>query len=251
MKSEMQTERPALAEQTNPEQPEGQAASRQVSYKRVLAAVVLGIITISVIWFFVIRQEEVPSNIALVAVPDTEVHAETNEKGAQVALMADAIGAIDRRLLSMTSQIEQGFKAQQTSSSTLKHQLSDMSQDIQAIKVRIADQRATNLELGRQINKAISQLDSFVEESRASRVGKPKQTTRHKSRPVKTPPFQVDAIDVWDDQTYVSVSQAGRMAFLATGERQSGWRVTRIDRLKGEVDLHGPAGQVHSVSLPR
>jgi hypothetical protein len=103
MESEMQTERPALSEEINPEQPERQAAYRQVTYKSVLAAVVIGILTISVLWFFVIGQEEVPSNIALVAVPDTEVHDETNEKGALVAPMADEIGLIDRRLLSIRS----------------------------------------------------------------------------------------------------------------------------------------------------
>ncbi len=251
MKSEMQTEQPILSEETNPEQPEGQAASRRITYKTVLAAVVIGILAISVLWFFVIRQEEVPSNIALVAVPDTEVHDETNEKGAQVALMADEIGTIDRRLLSLSGRIERGFEAQQTTSSNLKRELSGISQDIQTIKVMIADQRETNQQLDRQINQAISRLDTFIKDARAPKVVKPKPAARHKPRPVKTPPFQIDAIDVWDDLTYVSVSQAGQVAFLVAGEQQSGWSVTRIDRLKGQVDLRGPAGQAHSVLLPR
>ena len=114
----------------------------------------------------------------------------------------------------------------------------------------IADQRETNQQLDRQINESISRLDTFIKDARAPKVVKPKPAARQ-PRPVKTPPFQIDAIDVWDDLTYVSVSQAGQVAFLVAGEQQSGWSVTRIDRLKGQVDLRGPAGQAHSVLLPR
>ncbi|WP_029131792.1 hypothetical protein [Sedimenticola selenatireducens] len=251
MKSETQTEQPAFLDEAIPEDVGLQPTTHRLAFKAALAVIVLGVITISVLWFFVIRQEEVPSDIALVAVPDTEVHDETNEKGALVALMVDEIGSIDRRLLYLSGQIEQVVEAQQTSSSNLKHQISDLSQDIQAIKATIADQRVTNLELGRQISEAISQMDMVIKDARASKVVKPKPAARHKPRSVKTPPFQIDAIDVWDDVTYVAISQSGRMAFLAAGEQQSGWRVTRIDRLKGEVDLQGPAGQAHSVLLQR
>ena len=93
--------------------------------------------------------------------------------------------------------------------------------------------------------------DTLINETRAPKAVKHKPSARQKSHPVKTPPFQIDAIDVWDDLTYVAISQAGRIAFLKTGEQQSGWKFTHIDRLKGLVNLQDPAGQVHSISLQR
>ena len=126
-----------------------------------------------------------------------------------------------------------------------------MAENIQTIKSAIADLGETNQALGRRISEATSRLDTLTKEVRAFKVVKRKPTAKHKPRPVQTPPFQLDAIDVWDDATYVAISQAGRVAFLKVGEQQSGWTVTHIDRLKGQVDFQGPAGQVHSVSLQR
>ncbi|MCP4454353.1 MAG: hypothetical protein GY809_23080, partial [Planctomycetes bacterium] len=122
---------------------------------------------------------------------------------------------------------------------------------IQTIKTAIADLGKSNKELGRRISETTSQLDTLAKEVRALKVVKRKPTVKHKPRPVKTPPFHIDAIDVWDDVTYVSVSQSGRVAFLNVGEQQSGWTITRIDRLKGQVDFQEPGGQIHSISLPR
>ena len=115
----------------------------------------------------------------------------------------------------------------------------------------LTDLGESNQMLGRRIGDAVSRLDTLTTEIRAFKVVKRKTTSRPRPGSVKTPPFQIDAIDVWDDVTYVAVSQAGRAAFLKTGEQQSGWTVIHIDRLKGQVDFKGPAGQAHSVSLQR
>ena len=82
-------------------------------------------------------------------------------------------------------------------------------------------------------------------------VVKRKPATPRKSLPIEIPPFDVDAIDVWDEVTYVAVSQPGYAAFLTVGEQQSDWTVTRIDYLQGTVDFQGPAGQAYSALLPR
>jgi len=94
-------------------------------------------------------------------------------------------------------------------------------------------------------------MDTLINETRVLKAVKHKPSARQRTRSIKTLPFQIDAIDVWDDVTYVATSQAGRVAFLKTGEQQSGWKFTHIDRLKGQVNLQDPAGQVHSISLPR
>jgi len=252
MKSERQPEQPVPSdEKVNPVDAEVKPTARRIAYKTVLAAVVIGILTISALWMFVIPQEGSQDNATLATAPDMRVHETTLSNGLQVAGIEDQIGKIDRRTTSISDRIDQGLEAQQNQSAAVKNQLSGMSQDIQAIKVTIADQRESHQELSRQINDAISRLDTLIKETRAPKVVKRKLSARQKPRPVKTPPFQLDAIDVWDDLIYLATSQAGRVAFLKTGEQQSGWTVTRIDRLKGEVNLQDPAGQVHSISLPR
>lgn len=199
---------------------------------------------------FVISREETQVNATLATDPDMKVHETSISNGLQVAGIEDQIGKIDRSMASISDRIGQGFEVQQNHSAVVQNQLSDMTKDIQAIKVTIADQTETNQELDRKINEAISRLETLVKSS-----GRQKPSSANhrqdKNRSVKTPPFQIDAIDVWDNDTYVATSQAGRVAFLKTGEQQSGWKFTHIDRLKGQVNLLDPAGQVHSISLPR
>ena len=61
MKTETPPEQPIPSEKTaNPEDAVAQPKARRVAYKTVLAAVVIGIITISALWMFVIRQEGSP-----------------------------------------------------------------------------------------------------------------------------------------------------------------------------------------------
>ena len=252
MKSERQPEQPVSSdEEVNPEDAGVKPAARRIAYKTVLAAVVIGILAISVLWIFVIPREGSQANVTLSPESDMRVHEASVSNGLQVAGIEDQIGKIDRSMASISDRIDQGFESQQNKSAAVKNQLSDMTQDIHAIKITIADQRKTSQELGRQINEAISRLDTLINEIRAPKAVNRKPSARQKTRPVKAPPFQIDAIDVWDDLTYVATSQAGRVAFLRTGEQQSGWKFTHIDRLQGQVDLQDPAGQVHSISLPR
>jgi hypothetical protein len=200
---------------------------------------------------FVIPREGSKANTSLVPETDKRVHEATLSNELQVAGIEDHIRKIDRSMASISDRIGRGFESQQNDSAVVKSQLSDMTQVIQAIKATIADQTETNRELGEQINEAISRLDTLINETRALKTVKRKPSARQKTRPAKTPPFQLESIDLWDDLTYVATSQAGRVAFLKTGEQQSGWTVTRIDHLNGEVNLQGPAGQVHSITLPR
>jgi len=252
MKSERQPEQLVSSDdEVNQEDAGVKPVTRQIAYKTVLAAVVIGILIISVLWMFVIPRERSQANASLVPESDMRVQKVSVSNGLQVAGIEDQIGKIDRSMASISDRIGQGFESQKNDSINVKNKLSDMTQDIQAIKITIADQRETSQELGRQINEAISRLDTLINEIRAPKAVNRKPSARQKTRPVKAPPFQIDAIDVWDDLTYVATSQAGRVAFLRTGEQQSGWKFTHIDRLQGQVDLQDPAGQVHSISLPR
>lgn len=252
MTTETQSEQPVLSsDNTNPEKTDTQPASHRVAYKMVLAAVVIGILTISTLWVLVIRQEENPANATGVTEPDIQVHEDSEVKGTEVARINDEYGTIDRRLVSLSSRIDRGFKLQQTLSSDVKHNLTVMSESLETIKVSIADLGQSNQELARRISQTTSRLDTLVKDVRALKVVKRKSSVKYKPHPVKIPPFRIEAIDVWNDMSYVAVSQAGHAAFLKVGEQQSGWTVTHIDRLKGQVDLKGAAGQVHSISLHR
>ncbi|MES9897697.1 MAG: hypothetical protein ABW148_01600 [Sedimenticola sp.] len=252
MQSETHLEQSTLPdEEAIQEDAVAQPTARRMPYKTVLAAVVIGIIAISVLWLLVIRQEGNPATDPMVTEPDIQAQADTEVKGSKVTRSEGEYGAIDHRLVSMSGRIDRGFQAQQTDNSDVKHKLTVMAKGLKEIKVVISDLGESDKELGRRVSEATSQLETIAKEVKALKVVKRKPTVKSKSRPVKTPPFHIDAIDVWDDATYVAVSQAGRMAFLKEGEQQSGWKVTHIDRLKGRVDLQGPAGQAHSVSLQR
>ena len=224
---------------------------RRVAYKSVLAAAVVGIITVSGLLFFVERQQGNPTRTVLVpdaSLPTQEV---TTTTDAEVALVEGAYKRFDRRLTSLSNRIDRGFDAQQAHSQAVGQSFTTLTERVRAVNVAVAKLSESNQVLAKRINEAISRLDTLIKVVRKRKVVQHKPPAKPTPRPVKTPPFRIDAIDVWDDMTYVAISQAGRVAFLKAGEKQSGWTVTRIDRLKGRVDLKGPAGQVHSVSLPR
>lgn len=252
MKTKTQTEQPISSdEETKPEDAVAQPTTRRVAYKTVLAAVVIGIITISLLWGFVIGQNKYLANATPVTEPEIQVHKDTETKGRQIARRDNEYGTINRKLTSISSRIDRGFDAQQIHSSFVKRELLALAEGIRMIKAVIADLGESHNKLARSITEATSRLDILIKDVRAFKIVRRKPTAKHKPRPVKIPPFHIDAIDVWDDVTYVSVSQAGRVAFLKTGEQQSGWTVSKIDRLKGQVDFQGPAGQAHSVLLQR
>ena len=252
MTTETQPEEPVISDdETNPEIAGAQPVSHRVAYKTVLAAVVIGMLTISSLWVFVIRQADNPANATVVTDPDNQVHEDTAAKSSKIEPLEDQYEIIDRKLVSLTGRIDRGIESQQTHHSQVKRDFTIMTESLHSTRQAIAALGESSQTLGRHISEATSRLDALVKDVRALKNAKRKSEARHKHRPVKQPPFQIDAIDIWDDLTYVAVSQVGQVAFLKPGEQQSGWTVTRIDHLTGQVDLKGPAGQVHSVSVQR
>ena len=252
----MKTERPPEQaapsdEAANTEEAEVQPTARRVAYKTVLFAVVIGMITISVLWLFMIRQADSLATEAPVMTPDLPAPVVSVANAVPAAKTDPELESIGHKLAALSGQIDRGFEAQQSHSSDVKHELSAMVESLQTIKGAMTALGDSNKALGRRISEASAQLQTLAKEVRALKAVKRKSTVKRKPRPVKIPPFQIDAIDIWDDVTYVAVSQAGRVAFLKPGEQQSGWTVTHIDRLKGQVDFQGPAGQAHTVSLQR
>lgn len=252
MTTETQPEQPILTDdETSPEEVGERPASHRVAYKAVLAAIVIGIITISALWIFVNRQEGSPVYEVSAKELDEQLHEGPVVKTLSAAKTDSVVESIGRKLSSLSGRIDRGFEAQQIHSSDVKRNLTAMAESLQTIKTAITDLEESNQELGRRISEATSRLDALVKNVRALKVVKRKSAVKHKPRPVKIPPFHIDAIDVWDDVTYVAVSQAGRTAFLKAGEQQSGWAVTHIDRIKGQAAFRGPAGQNYTATLTR
>ena len=72
-----------------------------MAYKTVLVAVVIGILTISSLWVFVIQQADNPATATMVTDPDNQVHEDTAAKRTKIELLEDQYEIIDRTLASV------------------------------------------------------------------------------------------------------------------------------------------------------
>jgi hypothetical protein len=122
---------------------------------------------------------------------------------------------------------------------------------MQTVGVTITDLGKNNQNLAQHMSESTRRLDTLSKAVQALTVAKRTPIAKKQPASATQPPFQIDAIDQWDDQTYVVVSQAGQVAFLKAGEQQSGWTLTHIDRLTGQVAFTGPAGTAYSISIAR
>lgn len=245
-------------EQVNPseeeaklDKAEGQPRSRRLAYKSVLTAVVVGIVVISALSLSMIQRQEKPLDELRIQDSNTQTRDVIKTPELEVGADEDKVERIDQRLTSLSGRIDRGFEAQVANSTDVKKSLASVVEGVRAIKVAVADLTESNHALRQRIDDSITRLNTLIKETQKRKAAQKKPAARPKPAPAKTPPFHVDAIDVWDDMTYVAISQAGRVAFLKSGEQQSGWTVARIDRLKGRVEFKGPHGQNHSISLQR
>jgi predicted RNase H-like nuclease (RuvC/YqgF family) len=223
-------------------------------HKTFRAAVVIGLVTVGGLSLFLPDQEGDPTDDVMamtpasIESPDEAQHALTGSEPPQTA---PAYTAIDRKLDTLTGQVHRGFEALRTDGADVKHALSTLAKRFDETQAAIVELHQGNEALSQKIAESQTQLKTLAQAVKSLKVVK-RQATAKKPRPVvSTPPFHIDAIDRWDDRTYVAVSQQGQVSFLKSGEQQSGWTVTQLDRLKGQVGFRGPAGQAYTVSLQR
>lgn len=254
MNTENQPERSDSAEDTvlvdELEEFEFTSPSRRRPYKSVLAVVVIGIATIGATWL-ILDQSAVHSSVTTTKQTRAPVLPATVVKGFETTSNDEPYRRIERRLDALGDRIAHGFESQAGQEAKLKHRLVAMGDSLRAIETSIAKLNENNRMLAQHIREATTKLDALTKHVRALKVRKRKVAAKPTLRHATAPPFQVDAIDVWDDTTYVAISQAGRVAFLKQGDRRAGWSVVRIDRQEGKVTFRGPAGQAHSVTLQR
>ena len=223
--------------------------------KTVLIAAVIGIGTIGVLSVLLPGQAIVPGSNDHqedITTPTGLMPENSTEPFTPETFQADqAHEALQLKLNACVNRVDQGFDALKADHLIIIKELPAMGEGIRVIRDAIADLRLGNEVLSQRITEAQAKLKTIAKDVRALKTSKKKSATKKRKTVVTTPPFQIDAIDLWDDVTYVAISHNGRAAFLKEGEQQSGWVVARIDQLKGEVGFRGPAGQIHSAIVQR
>jgi hypothetical protein len=92
-------------------------------------------------------------------------------------------------------------------------------------------------------------LQAIARDVHVLKVAQKKRSAAQRKQATSRPPFDVDAIDLWDGSVYVAISQNGQVTFLREGDQRSGWLVTQIDRPRGRVEFHGPQDQSFVTSI--
>ncbi len=217
--------------------------------KTVLIAAAIGIGTIGVLSVLLPGQAIVPSSNGpqedITTLTGLMPESSAGPLALEISQANQTHEALHLKLDACIDRMDQGFDALETDQLVLKKELLAMGKGIRAIQDAIADLRLGNEALSQRITEAQAKLKSITKDVRGLKTLKKKTVTKKRKPVVTPPPFQIDAIDLWDGVAYVAVSHNGRAAFLKVGEQQSGWSVSRIDRLKGEVGFRGPAGQSH------
>jgi len=248
---------------TDLKQPEQPISLRSLR-KTVLIAVVIGIATIALLLAVMPDQDIEPDSsdyqadlskppfdgsVSVITGLMPETSAESFNP--EISQPDQAQEALHLKLNACIDRVDQGFDVLKADRLIIKKELPAIGEGIRVIQDAIADLRLGNEVLSQRITEIQTKLKAIAKNLRALKTPNKKIATKKRKPVVKTPPFQIDAIDLWNDVAYVAVSHNGRIAFLKEGEQQSGWSVTRIDRLKGEVGFHGPAGQIHSATVRR
>lgn len=151
----------------------------------------------------------------------------------------------------VSEQIKNGFEALALEHANKRQELTGIAESTRAIRESLAELREDNDALKKSIIDAQSSLQLIAQDVHKLKLAQKKKAAAQRRRAANSPPFYVDAIDLWDGTVYVAISLNGRVAFLREGEQQSGWAVTHIDRTKDRVEFRGPQGQQYATSIRR
>ena len=96
-KMKADVDRATLSDNANRPVTESPLRARRIAYKAVLAAVVIGIVTILALWVLAILQNKNPIVVALTIEPDNQVEAESEAKGIQVFRLENRYDPVERQ----------------------------------------------------------------------------------------------------------------------------------------------------------
>ncbi len=217
------------------------------AYKVVLFSVVLVIIIVSVLWVNMTPDSGNPKNTSLTMIPDIKADEEQNKR--RLAASKKEHESIKRLLKPILSRINERASVQTENSEFVKSELQDLAASINQLNKMITGLEVTHKELSRKVSVLTTGINAIAEDVQAIRATKRKPIASKKNHSVKKPPFVIDAIDVWDEVSYVAISQSGQGSFLKVGDKKSGWTLTDIDLVKGQVSFQGAAGNIYSTSI--
>lgn len=262
MENETQVEQPEDRERNaGYEKNKVQPKSARSSKKTILIAVLVSVITIAALVTLrgqvdSLRNDATAVEHSVAAIDKTTVSGTGADidgmfTGKDPQQSGGTFEIIERSIENLSQKISQWFDFLRADHSSVNRELSGLASSMSAIHESIAELRKGNVELKQRIDAAQSQLQAIAKDVSGLKIATKKRVAKQRKHVAGKPPFQIDAIDLWDDAVYVAISQDGRVTFLREGEQRSGWNVTHIDRAIGQVAFRGPAGQDYSASLRR
>ena len=262
MENETQMEQPDKREQgAVHEKIEVQPKSAKSSKKTILIAVVISMITIGTLAILrgqvdSLRKEATAVGHNVVALDKTTVGGigtdiDDMTIGTAPQQTGGTLEEIEQSIGNLLERISQWFESLKSDLSTVNQELSGLANTVRVIHESVAELRKDNEDLKQRIDVAQTRLEAIAKDVSGLKIAAKKQVAKQQKHAAAKPPFSIDAIDLWDDAVYVAISQDGRVSFLREGEQRSGWNVPHIDRMKGQVSFHGPAGQNYMASLRR
>ncbi len=225
--------------------------------RSLLTAVVIGVLTIGalVILPYPVGGQREASIIEQKAALDEGVAEGATLSGMHIGKDPSptdtAFAMIDRGIEGLSNQIRQGFDSLIIERTGVNPELTSLADGIREIQASVAVLRQGHKALEQRIADTQSRLQVIAKELQGLRIASKKRVPAQRKPAAPVPPFQIEAIDRWDDTDYVAISQGGHIAFLRQGEQRSGWQVVRIDRQKGRVAFRSPDGQDYLVSPER
>ena len=262
MENETQVEQPDKREQRAVhEKTEVQPKSAKSSRKTILIAVVISVITIGTL--AILRgqvdnsqKEATAVGHNLVALDKTTVGGiGTDIDDMTIGKIPKQTGGtfetIEQSIGNLLERISQWFDSLRADHTSMNRELTGLANTVRVIHESVAELRKDNEDLKQRIDVAQTRLEAIAKDVRGLKIAAKKQVAKQQKHAAAKPPFNIDAIDLWDDAVYVAISQDGRVTFLREGEQRSGWNVAHIDRAKGQVAFRGPAGQDYLASLRR
>jgi hypothetical protein len=225
--------------------------------RTLLMAVVIGVLTLGalVILPYPVGGQREASVIEQQAVPDEGTPEGATLGGIRIGKEPPptdtTFATIEHGIEGLTNQIRQGFDSLMLERTGTTPELTSLADGIREIQASVAALRQGNEALEQRIADTQSRLQVIAKELQGLRIASKKRVSAQRKPVASVPPFQIEAVDRWDDADYVAVSQNRHIAFLREGEQRSGWQVVRIDRQKGRIAFRGPDGQDYSGSPER
>ena len=151
---------------------ESQPTVRRMPYKSVLAALVIGALTVGAQGLLVVGEEVAPVNETSEPLPATQVEPEAMPGGMARAQTDQDMASIDQKLTSLSDQLDRRFETLQAIVVEGRRTLSVLAEQVQTISVTIADLGKNNQNLFQRMGETTHRLDTLAKAVQSLTVAK-------------------------------------------------------------------------------